>query len=75
MRGKRTDNDICSRRRLHNLKALANDFGDLLVLMLQLAQRKRDIVPLPLRIAPLQASRQLVCQLPGVFVLDKNNAC
>ncbi len=37
--------------------------------MLQEAQGKGDIVPLALRLAPGQASRKLVGELLGVFVL------
>ncbi len=37
--------------------------------MLQEAQGKGDIVPLALRVAPRQASRKLVGELLGVFVL------
>lgn len=41
------------RRDLHHLEPLANDLGDLLVLVLQQAEGERDVVPLALRLAPL----------------------
>ena len=59
----------CSSRRLDKLEAFAKHLCNLLILVLQLPQSKRNIVPLALRVAPLQAGRQLVSQLPSMFVL------
>ena len=41
-----------SRRSLHDLEPLRHHLRDLLVLVLQLAQRERDVVPLLLAFRP-----------------------
>jgi hypothetical protein len=45
--------------RLDDLVPRRNQLLNLLVLVLQQAQRERNFVPLPLRLAPLQSRRQL----------------
>lgn len=54
---------------LHKLEALSNDLGDLFVFMLQLTQRKCDVIPLSLGLAASQTSSKLVGQLSGMFIL------
>ena len=58
----------CSR--LHHLKPLRHYLGDLLVLVWQQAQSKRDVVPLSLCLAPGQSCSQLLCELFGMFILS-----
>lgn len=55
--------------RLHNLVAGRNQLLDLFILVLQQPQSKRNIVPLPLRLASLQPRRQLGRQLSSMFIL------
>lgn len=64
-----SSNPTTSRRNLHHLEALPNHLRNVLILMLQQAQGERDIVPLALRLAPLEACGQLLGQLFGVLVL------
>jgi hypothetical protein len=56
---------------LNNLKPFRNDLLDIFILVLQRAERECNIVPLPLRIAPLQSRRKLVSELFSMFVLNK----
>ena len=54
---------------LHKLEPLRHQLRNILILMLQQPQRKRDIVPLALGITPRQPRGELVGQLLGVFIL------
>ena len=53
----------------HNLEPLGHQLANILILVLQQSQRKRDIVPLALGVTPRQPRGQLVRQLLGVLVL------
>jgi hypothetical protein len=54
---------------LHNLEALRNNLLDLFVFVLQQAQCERDVVPLPLRFAPLQSCGKFIGKLFRMFIL------
>ena len=54
---------------LHNLEAFSNNPLDLLILVLQKTECERNIIPLPLALASLQASSQLGSELFGMLVL------
>lgn len=58
-----------SSRRMHNLEPLRHQLRDILILMLQQPQGKRDIVPLALGITPGQPCGELLSQLFRVLVL------
>lgn len=53
----------------HHLEPLRHQLRNVLILVLQQPQRKRDIVPLALGITPRQPRRQLVRQLLRMLVL------
>lgn len=58
--GQSTYSSNISSRRLNHLVTLRHQLCDLLVLVLQNAQRKRDIVPLSLRLTSVETRRKLL---------------
>ena len=57
------------RPNLHHAIPLLYPFTDLLVLVLQQAQRIRRVIPLPLVRAPVKSRGELLGKVLGVFVL------
>ena len=51
------------------LEPLRDQFRDILILVLQQAQRKSNIIPLPLGITPRQPRGQLLSKLLRMLVL------